>query len=133
MHIQQRTAIQRCMERMGKTGQVLAALFSTNPVDGTEEFRFEPPGDNHEAWEAIAKVRFRFKLAGQSEFLNESIVVSGEPLRLLVSTYQGLGYKPFMIAVARMPDDTFVLHGIRQLMDETAACCIKECDSPKWS
>jgi len=133
MHIEQRAVIQRCMKRLAKSGQVVAALFCTSPFDGADEFRFEISADCHAAWEVIAKVRFRFKMSGQSEFLNESIAIFGEPMKLLASTYRGTGYKPFMIAVVRISDDAFALHGVRQLMDETASCCINACDSLKWS
>ena len=88
---------------------VLAALFSTNAPDGTEDFRFEAPGDRREAREAIARLHFRFRTEGGATFVNEGIVASGESLRLLASTYLGMGYRPFLVVVAKVPDDGFEL------------------------
>ncbi len=133
MHIQQRAAVQRCLDRIGDSGTVLAALFSTNAPDGTEDFRFEAPGDRREAREAIARLHFRFRTEGGATFVNEGIVASGESLRLLASTYQSMGYRPFLVVVAKVPDDGFELHRVRRLMEEVAAGCIRQCESPKWS
>ena len=73
------------------------------------------------------------KRAGRARLVNDAIEIGGEPRRLLVSSFDGAGHSPFIIVVARMPDDAFVLADVRRAMQQVAECCISKTGSPRWS
>lgn len=133
MHIELRAAIERCVQRFAKSEQVIAALLVLHPSLDAEEFRYAIPGDQGEAWRLIHAASDDIKRAGRARLVNDAIAIGGEPRRLLVSSFDGAGHSPFIIVVARMPDDAFVLADVRRAMQQVAECCISKTGSPRWS